>query len=178
VVGQPITADTTLGSIADLGDVWFLGRIFEKDLSALRLGAATEVRLNAYPDRAFDGRVEYVGQQIDPTARTLTARVVLRNQDGLLRIGLFGVARVAKGTTAGEPRLVVPRTALVEVAGKSVVFVKQPDGDFELHDVTVGDSAPGKVEIVSGLRDGEEVVVDGAFTLKSAVLRSSLSEDE
>lgn len=178
VVGQPITADKTLGSIADLGEVWFLGRVFEKDLSALRVGASAEVQLNAYPDRHFLGDVAYVGQQVDPSARTLTARVTLKNTDGLLRVGLFGTASVARGAPGGAPRLVVPRTALVEVASKPVVFVKQPDGDFEMHDVVLGDSAPGKIEVVSGLREGEQVVVDGAFTLKSAVLRSALAGEE
>lgn len=178
VVGQPITADKTLGSIAELAQVWFLGRVFEKDLSALRIGAPAEVRLNAYPDRHFPGEIQFIGQQIDPSARTLTARVVLDNPEGLIRIGLFGTAQVAKGTPASEPRLVVARSALVDVAGKSVVFVKQPDGDFEMHDVVLGESAVGKVEVVSGLREGEQVVVSGAFTLKSAVLRSVLNEEE
>jgi cobalt-zinc-cadmium efflux system membrane fusion protein len=178
VVGQPITPEKTLGSIADLGRVWFLGRIFEKDLAELSVGAATEVAVNAYPDRRFVGKVEYIGQQIDPAARTLTARIGLDNPEGVLRIGLFGTARVSKGPATGAPRLVVPRTALMEVAGKTVVFVRQPDGDFELHEVALGDAALGKVEIVTGLREGEDIVVQGAFTLKSAILRSTLSEEE
>jgi len=178
VVGQPITPDKTLGSLADLSRVWFLGRIFEKDLASLRGGAPAEVGLNAYPERHFDGSVEYIGQQIDPAARTLTARIGLDNPEGLLRIGLFGTARVSKGGVTGEPRLVVARTALIDVAGKTVVFVRQPDGDFELHEVATGDAALGRVEIVSGLREGENVVIEGAFTLKSAVLRTSLAEDE
>ena len=178
VVGQPITADKTLGSIADLSRVWFLGRIFEKDLATLKVGAPAEVALNAFPDRHFEGSVEYIGQQIDPAARTLTARIGLDNPEGLLRIGLFGTVRVSKGGATGEPRLVVPRTAVIDVAGKAVVFVRQPDGDFELHEVVTGDAALGRVEIVSGLRDGENVVVEGAFTLKSAILRGSLTEEE
>jgi membrane fusion protein, heavy metal efflux system len=178
IVGQPVTPDRTLGSLADLGRVWFLGRIFEKDLAALHVGALAEVQLNAYPDQRFDGAVEYVGQQIDPAARTLTARIGLANPDGLLRLGLFGTARVSRGGPASPPKLVVPRTALIEVAGKPVVFVRQPDGDFELHDVVPGEAALGKVEIVSGLRESEDVVVTGAFTLKSAVLRGTLAEDD
>jgi cobalt-zinc-cadmium efflux system membrane fusion protein len=178
IVGQPVTADKTLGSIADLSRVWFLGRIFEKDLAELHVGAASEVELNAFPERHFSGDVAYIGQQIDPAARTLTARVVLSNPDGILRIGLFGTARVAKSTNTPEAKLAVPRTALVEVAGKPVVFVKQADGDYELHDVVPGEASIGMVEILSGLREGEEVVVTGAFTLKSAVLRGTLGEEE
>ncbi len=182
VVGQPITPEKAVGNIADLATVWFLGRVFEKDLAALTVGASAEVELNAFPDRRFSGRVEYIGQQIDPSARTLTARIALANPEGLLRIGLFGTARVAregpKESRQGAPRLVVPRDALIDVAGKTVVFVRHPDGDFEMHDVVLGGSAPGKVEIVSGLREGEQVVSQGAFTLKSAVLRGTLTEEE
>jgi cobalt-zinc-cadmium efflux system membrane fusion protein len=64
------------------------------------------------------------------------------------------------------------------VAGKDVVFVRQPDGDFELHHVTAGRSADGRVEILGGLRAAEDVVVEGVFTLKSTVLKSTFGEEE
>jgi cobalt-zinc-cadmium efflux system membrane fusion protein len=179
VVGQPVGADQTLGNIADLSEAWFIGRIFEKDLGRLRLGAKAEVQLNAFPNERFYGTINYLGQQIDPVARTVTARIIIPNRDGLLRLGLFGAARVAIGESdAGAPMLVVPRTALTEVVGKTAVFVHHPDDDFELHEVVLGASALGRVEIVSGLREGEEVVTSGVFTLKSAVLKSTLAEDE
>jgi cobalt-zinc-cadmium efflux system membrane fusion protein len=179
VVGQPVSPEQTLGSIAALDELWFLGRVFEKDLGRLSLGAKTEVRLNAYPKERFDGQVEYVGQQVDPTARAVTARVRLKNRGGLLRIGLFGTAEVALPSAEGNvPRLVVPRSAVTEIAEKPVVFVREADGQFELHEVTLGHAAPGKVEILAGLREGEPVVIDGAFTLKSMVLKGSFAEDE
>jgi membrane fusion protein, heavy metal efflux system len=178
VVGQPVTAEQVVAELADLSEVWFLGRVFEKDLGLLRVGAGAEVLLNAYPGRAFPGVVEYLGHQVDPIARTLTARVRLKNHDDLLRIGLFGSARVSLETRDARATLVVPRSALTEVAGKQVVFVRQADRDFELHEVTTGRAAGGKVEVLSGLREGEQVVADGVFTLKSSVLKASLAEDE
>jgi cobalt-zinc-cadmium efflux system membrane fusion protein len=178
-VGQPVTAEQVLASIADLSEVWFLGRVFEKDLGKLTLGAKAEVRLNAYPDERFEGAVDMIGRQIDPGARTVLARIRLVNRKDLLRLGLFGEAGVAVAGAQGKaPTLVVPRSALVEVAGKTVVFVRQADGDFELHDVVLGEGALGKVQVISGLREAENVVVEGAFTLKSAVLKSTLAEDE
>lgn len=179
VVGQPVTAEHTLGIIADLQNVWFLARIFEKDLGRMKMGADAEVQLNAYSNERFSGRVEHIGQQIDPIARTVTARIVLVNRNDLLRIGLFGMAHVATGEAeTHEPRLLVPRSAVTEVGQKPVVFVKQNDGDFELHEVVLGDAALGYVEVVSGLREGEEVVVEGVFTLKSVVLKGTFGEDE
>lgn len=178
VIGQPVTPEDTIASIADLSEVWFLGRVFEKDLSAIQLGARAEVELNAFPKRRFDGKVEYLGQQIDPTVRTLTARIRLTNSDDALRIGLFGAAHVATASSHSEPVLCVPRSAISEVGGKTVVFVRQTDGDFDMHEVVLGESNLGKVQILSGLREGENVVTQGAFTLKSAVLRNSLAEEE
>ncbi len=177
VVGQPITPEDTIANLADLSEVWFLGRVFEKDLDSVHVGVRSEVELNAYPKRRFLGTVEYVGQQIDPVARTITARIRLANEDALLRIGLFGMARVATGAAQSDAVLVVPRGAVTDVSGKTVVFVRQADGDFELHEVVLGASSLGKVQVVSGLREGENVVVKGAFTLKSAVLRNSLAEE-
>ena len=178
VVGQPVRAEDVIADIADLSEVWFLGRVFEKDLERVRVGAAAEVELNAFPQRHFSGSIEYISRQIDPVARTVTARVRLSNPEGALRLGLFGTAHVASGSEQSEPVLVTARNAVTEISGKSVVFVRQPDGDFEQHQVSLGESSLGRVHVLSGLREGEAVVVDGAFTLKSSVLRGSLAEEE
>jgi cobalt-zinc-cadmium efflux system membrane fusion protein len=179
VVGQPVSPEQVLGSVAALDEVWFLGRVFEKDLGRLVLGAAAEIRLNAYPDERFGGSVEYVGQQVDAAARAVTARIRLSNRGGLLRIGLFGTAEIAvNGANQDVPRLVVARSAVTEIADKPVVFVREQNGDFELHEVTLGRAAPGKVEILAGLREGEPVVTEGVFTLKSVVLKGSFAEED
>jgi len=179
VVGQPTVADQVLGTVANLGEVWFLARVFEKDLGALKLGESADVHLNAYADQHFLGSVEYIGQQIDPVARTVTARVRLKNEQGLLRLGLFGTCQVSTGALSkAEPRLVVAEASVTEIGEKPVVFVREKPGEFELHEVTLGRQALGKVEILAGLREGEDVVSDGVFTLKSIVLKGSFAEDE
>lgn len=179
VVGQPVAADQVLGTVADLSEMWFLARVFEKDLEQIRVGSAVEVQLNAYASRRFSGTIELVGQQIDPVARTVTARVRLKNPEGLLRLGLFGAALVSiPGEDGATTRLVIPRDAVTEIGGKQVVFVRQPDDDFEIHPVVLGQGAPGLVEVISGLREGELVVSEGVFSLKSVVLKSTLAEED
>jgi len=178
VVGQPVSTAQVLGSIADLSQVWFLGRVFEKDLGRIRVGARADVVLNAYTGEHFSGSIEYLGQQVDPIARTVTARIRLDNRDSLLRIGLFGNAQIATGEIGKKaPALLVPDSAVTDLAGNPTVFVRQADGDFDAHTVVLGETAAGQTEIMSGLRDGEVVVTDGVFTLKSAVLKSSLGEE-
>ncbi len=179
VIGQPVSPEQPIATIVDLDEVWFLGRVFENDLARVRVGASAEVELNAYGHERFTGRIELIGRQIDPVARTVVARIRLSNRQELLRLGLFGTARIARGDAQKGPRsLVVPRSAITEIDGKSVVFVRHPDDDFELHEVVLGRAALDKVEVLSGLREKEDVVVEGVFTLKSLVLKSSLAEDE
>lgn len=179
MVGQPVAAEQILGTVADLSEMWFLARLFEKDLEHVRVGAPVDVQLNAYAAERFSGTIDLIGQQIDPVARTVTARIRLKNREGFLRFGLFGTAIVGiAAENDAEPRLVIPRDAVTEIAGKQVVFVLQADGDYELHPVVLGVGAPGLVEVISGLREGERVVSEGVFTLKSLVLKSSLGEDD
>lgn len=179
VVGQPVGPDQVLGQITDLAQVWFLGRVFEQDLSSLTVGAKADVVLNAFPRTTVPGVVEAIGQKVDPGARTVIARIRLGNPSGNLRLGLFGKALVAMPElAAAEPVLVVARSAVVDVAGKSVVFVEDSPGSYTRHDVTLGLSAPGKVQVLGGLREGEAVVVAGVFTLKSVLLKGSMAEDD
>lgn len=179
VVGQPVAPEQVLGQITDLAQVWFLGRVFEQDLSSLTVGAKADVVLNAFPRTTVPGVVEAIGQKVDPGARTVIARIRLDNPTGNLRLGLFGKGLVAiPELAAAEPVLVVARSAVVDVAGKSVVFVEDSPGSYTRHDVTLGLSAPGKVQVLGGLREGEAVVVAGVFTLKSVLLKGSMAEDD
>lgn len=178
VVGDPVTPDTVLGTVADLDEVYFAARVFERDLDDIHLGATTEVTLNAYRGDPFVGTIEHVGYVVDDAARTILARVRLRNREARLRVGLFGTAAVALSEpSAADPVLVVARSAVTQIGGESVVFVREPDGHYEVHPVVLGASSPGKLEVVHGLREGEEVVTEGVFTLKSTMLRSTFAEE-
>jgi cobalt-zinc-cadmium efflux system membrane fusion protein len=179
VQGQTVAAEHVIAVVGDLERAYFLGRLFEKDLARVKTGASGEVRLNAYPQEIFDGKIETIGRQLDPAARTVTARILVRNHGDLVKVGLFGTARVVVGPAESPARhVVVPLTAVTRVAGRDAVFVRQPDGDFELHPVTIGRTAEGRVEILGGLRAGELVVVDGAFTVKSAIMKGTFGEEE
>jgi membrane fusion protein, heavy metal efflux system len=179
VPGQTVAPEHVIAVVGDLDHVYFLGRLFEKDLARVRVGASAEVRLNAYPNEVFDAKIETIGRQLDPAARTVTARILVRNHGDLVKVGLFGTARVVVGPAESPAkRVVVPLSAVTKVANRDVVFVRHPDGDFELHPVTVGRFAEGRVEILGGLRAGEQVVVDGVFTLKSAILKGTFGEEE
>lgn len=177
MIDQSVTAEHVLAEIVNLDRAYFLGRLFEKNLELVKVDAPAEVRLNAYSKEVFLGTVESIGKQLDPIARTVVARIAIANRADLLKVGLFGVARVNSG--AAEPEeitLVAPTTAVTQIGERDVVFVRQANGDFEVHPVTLGRTAGGQVQILSGVRAGEVVVVKGVFTLKSTVLKSTFGE--
>ena len=188
VVGQAVLPETMVATIVDLDEVWFLARVFEHHVGQVHLGAAAEVTLNAYPDQRFAGKVVNLAHQVDLASRTLTARVALANRDNMLRLGLFGAATIAvpaPASSASAPLvipldipLVIPRAALTEIHGRPSVFVRHADDDFELHEVVLGPSAPGKVVVLHGLREGERVVTAGVFTLKSVLLRDTFAAED
>ena len=178
VVGQPVSADQSLAEITNLEVVWFIAHVYEKDLGRLRKDAPAEVELNAYPGETFAGTVSFVGAQVDPVSRTIMARIQLVNTGDRLRLGLFGTARIVSSGEGARPEMpVVPRAALTEIDGKTVVFVRVGEGVFEPRNVLVGDAAPGKVAITAGLQGGEIIAIHGVFTLKSIALKATLAED-
>lgn len=177
--GETVTPERVLAEIADLSSAYFVARVFEKDVELVSKTAAAEVRLNAYPAERFEGKVESVAQAVDPQARTVLARIRIANERELLKVGLFGTAHVAlqSGSTK-TPRLVVPVSAVTEIGGKKVVFVEAGDHEFAVHEVALGRSAEGFFEVQGGLRESDRVVVEGAFTLKSLLLKSTFGEEE
>ena len=104
VQGQSVDAEHIIAVIGDLEHVYFLGRLFEKDLARVAVGASTEIRLNAYPNEVFEGKIETIGRQLDPAARTVTARILVRNHGDLVKVGLVrnGARRGRPGGGAGE----------------------------------------------------------------------------
>jgi len=178
--GQAVTPESTVATIVSIDRAWFVARIFEHMLAKVRVGAATEVQLNAYPDHPFMGTIEHLAAVVDAEAQTVVARIPIENREDILRIGLFGSARIATTDPRVEPTpvLAVVRDAVIDVAGKPVVFVRGEGGTFELHEVVLGMTGPGIVEILSGLREGELVVTRGAWTLKSVLLKSTFGEED
>jgi len=178
-LGQAVNPNDNLAVIANLDNAHFVARVLEKDLMHVKMGSNAEVRLNAYPQDVFLGTVETIGKQLDALARTVVARIKIKNRNDLLKVGLFGTTKISiPGQTDNKKRLVILQSAITRLADKDVVFVKHEDGDFEVHPVTLGISSGGKVEILNGLRENEQIVVDGVFTLKSIVLKSTFGEDE
>jgi cobalt-zinc-cadmium efflux system membrane fusion protein len=153
-----------LFTISDLSSVWVLCDVYENDLKDVRVGETGDVRLNAYPDRVFTGRVSDIGPVLDPAARTAKVRLELQNP-GIMRVGMF-VTATFHGSTK-EAHTAVPATAVLHLHDKDRVYVPAGGKAFRGVDVTAGKMLPGNMqEIISGLTP-EAQVVSNALVLQN-----------
>jgi cobalt-zinc-cadmium efflux system membrane fusion protein len=165
--GQFIQAGTTLAFvISDVSSVWVQAHLYDKDLRAVHVGDAAEVREASYPD-VFHGRVAYVGDLLDPATRTTLVRIVTANPSGLLKKDLF-----VDVTVHGPVRhdvLVVPTSAvLYDEQNLPFVYVDQGQGKFAQRQVTLGAQQGTDTEIMSGLKAGDQVIGQGSLFLQFA----------
>jgi len=174
--GEVASPERPLFVVGDVSRVWVVGRVYEKDVGAVRTCMRATTRLQAYPERSWTGEIDFVSAVLDEATRSAEVRMTLANADGLLKPGLFGTILLA-GSDAGRAPVVVPESAVQELDGKTVVFVpaEEPNA-FAARAVVTGARADGWVELLSGLGENEKLVVQGAFTLKSAALASELGE--
>lgn len=148
--------------IADLRHVWVLAYLHELQASTVHTGDTAEIAVPSVPGRPFRGRVDRVGDAVDPNARTIVVRIGLDNADGALKPDMF--ARVTLRTRASHV-VSIPTTALVTQSSGYAVFVQRSDGTFERRTVTVGAELEFRTQIIAGLRGGERVVTEGALLL-------------
>jgi len=170
VLSQP---DKPLYTIADLSTIWVEGRLYERDLARVQTGAGAEVTVEAYPNDRFKGKVTSLSSVMDKETRTVGARIEVLNADGRLRPGMFATASIA---TAQKARvLALPNEAVVIVQGVPTVFVEGAKG-FETRAVETGDRTASSIVIKSGVKAGDQVVVEGAYALKARMLKSQIGE--
>ena len=171
-LGQAIERATDAFKIADLSHLWVNLELYEKDLSRVRIGQEVEVRADAYPGEIFRGRVAYIVPVIDEATRTAKVRLEFENREGRLSLGQLVTARIVGDGQRGTPEvLAVPRNAVERIEGRPVVFVAEAGGAFRQRAVELGGSGGDLIEIRAGLAAGEVVAADGAFLLKSELLR-------
>jgi cobalt-zinc-cadmium efflux system membrane fusion protein len=147
-------------TISDLSSTWVVCDVYENDLANVRLGDTAEIRLNAYPDRLFKGRVSNIGSILDPNIRTAKVRMEVQNP-GIMRLGMF-VRATFHGQTR-EMHTIVPASAVLHMHDRDFVFVPAPDRKFRRVEVVSGDLLSDNVnlqEIRSGISPGQQVVTN------------------
>jgi membrane fusion protein, heavy metal efflux system len=175
-IGEVVEPSTELLSITDMSSLWVLADVFEKDLSHVRAGKGVQVRVASYPRRAFQGRITYVADTIEPKTRTAKVRCVVENNSGLLKLEMFATVEIPLERTNSV--LAVPDSSIQQIDGKSVAFVRNSDREFQKREVQTGVASGGYTEIRSGLNEGDVVASQGSFVVKTAFLRNLIGENE
>jgi len=153
-------------TISDLSYVCIICDVYENDLASVHVGETAEIRLNAYPDREFTGRISNVLPVLDPTLRTAKVRIEVRNP-GLMRVGMF-VTATFHGQKK-ETRASVPASAILHLHDRDWVYVPSEGKKFRRVEVVAGSSLANKMqEIVSGIKPGQQVV-SNALVLQNTV---------
>jgi Cu(I)/Ag(I) efflux system membrane fusion protein len=174
IAGDRVAPDRELFEVADLSRVWVLADVYERELARVKPGLEARLMLDAYPGKAFAGRIEYVYPRLDSQTRTLPVRIALRNPDGKLKPGLFGSVEIQLPPSDG---LAVPSEAVIDTGEQRYVFVETSPGHFEPRIVTTGERTGDHLQILSGLVQGERVASGGNFFIDSeSRLRASIAQ--
>jgi membrane fusion protein, heavy metal efflux system len=171
-VGSMVDSNVEPITVIDLDKLWVIANVFEHDIATLRRGASASIKVDALPDRKFDGEVTYISDSVDPKTRTVQARIEVPNREHLLKLGMFAHARI-ESLLGSREVLGVPDEAVFDVGGKQVVFVALGNGRYEPRVVRIGEIGVDLVEVASGLRPGEQVVTRGGLVLKAMMLNQA-----
>jgi Cu(I)/Ag(I) efflux system membrane fusion protein len=161
---QHVTPETVLYTVADLSTVWAIADVFEYEASNVRLNQSASLTLGYLPGRTFHGRVSNILPQVDPATRTLKVRIQFDNPGFALKPDMYGEVELQTG---GRRKLVVPETAVLNSGDRQVVFLDRGDGHFEPRAVKIGAQTGGRIEILSGLKEGDRIVTSGNFLIDS-----------
>jgi RND family efflux transporter MFP subunit len=173
VKGAHMMPGQTAYKIADFSTVWVEADVYEAEMPLVRVGARATVTLDAYPGERFTGRVIYIYPYVDEKSRTNKVRYEFVNRGGRLKPGMF--ANVEIDAVLGGTGIVVPTDAVLDSGTEQVVFVAQGDGYFEPRRVRVGRRLGADIEIIEGIKEGEQVATRATFLLDSeSQLRASL----
>ena len=163
--GQRLTPETELYMIADLSRVWVIVDLYEDDMPWVRKGDKARVQVSGIPGRTFTGKVSYIYPYLEAKTRTVKVRLEFDNSDLALKPDMFANVDVLANRQVNA--VTVPAEAIVRTGSQEQVFVQRAPGQFDPRKVTVGVTANGQTQIVSGLKEGEMVVTSSQFLIDS-----------
>ena len=164
IEGMMMKAGDEMMRLADLSSIWVIADVAEQDIGQIRVGAKANVNLRAFPNETFNGRITFVLHELEMATRTAKVRIEVANPDHRIKHEMFADVEINAGE--GEPeRLVVPISALIDSGNRQVVIVDRSQGRFEPRPVKVGMRGDGYIEIIEGVKAGENVVVAANFLI-------------
>jgi Cu(I)/Ag(I) efflux system membrane fusion protein/cobalt-zinc-cadmium efflux system membrane fusion protein len=167
-----VQPDTKLYTIADLSTVWVYANVFQDAVGRLKPGDPAQVTVDAYPGRAFNGRVDQILPQVDPATRTVRVRLIFRNPGVVLKPGMY--VNVDINLPLGK-QLVIPASAVLQSGSRAIAFIDHGDGNLEPREIQTGPQIDDSVIVLKGLQPGDHVVSSANFLVDSeAQLQAAL----
>jgi len=162
--GQPLL------KIANLNTVWGNFDVYENQIDRFKKGQEVMITTNAYPNKEFKGKVDFIDPVLNTKTRTVTLRVVLSNKDDIFKPGMFVTANIEGSTAKNDEVLSIPASSVLWTGERSVVYLKtNPDQPiFEMREIKLGNQIGNEYEVVEGLFVGNEIVTNGTFTVDAA----------
>jgi cobalt-zinc-cadmium efflux system membrane fusion protein len=176
VLGQMLDPAAPAFRVGNLATLWLTVHAFERDAVRIRQGVTARLAFPALPGQDFEGRVTNVGRHVESDSRTVPVRIDVENRQNLLRPGMSATATLPVGET-GAAILTVPVASVQRVRNEWCVFLPKDSSHFEIRRIGRGRDLGGEVEVLSGLREGETIVVDGAFLLKAQAEKGEANHD-
>lgn len=179
-LGERVGPDRdSLFTVADASTLWVIADVPEGRLKDVGLGSRARVKVPAVPDRTFDGAVILVSPSLEQATRTTQVRIEVKDAQSLLKPGMFAQAEISSPEAAAGAMLAVPIEAVQTVEGGPAVFVpvKGEENTFAKRAVSVGPAVGGLVPVLSGLKEGEQVVTAGTFILKAELGKSGAAHE-
>src|SRR5487761_2773222 len=164
IQGKRFTAGDVLYQIADLSQVWLLADVFEQDLGQVRIGQSAKIMVDAYPGKVFAGKVTFIYPTINPDTRTVKVRIELANAQALLKPAMYARVELASYRDKGQV-LTVPDSAVLDTGTRQLVLVQRGEGRYEPRPVKLGAHGDGYIEVLDGVKAGEQVVVSANFLI-------------
>jgi len=168
-IGQHIAAGTRLMLIADESTVWVEVKLPQSQLAGIETGRSAVVSIKG-KEKRYPARVTNIHHQLDEATRTVGVRLEVQNPEDALHPGMFVSAEIEVGST--EDALLLPEQAIQRQGSELIVFVEEEPSHFERREVRVGNTNMGFVAVIEGVKEGESVVVKGAFVLASELAKS------
>jgi membrane fusion protein, heavy metal efflux system len=165
--GQLLQAGATQAFIiSDMSSVWVLANVYQGDMAAVHVGDQVTVQTDSYPDK-FQGKISFMSPALDPTTRTLQARIVVENPGEKLKNNMYVTATVSAGVA--QNAIAVPDASVLrDDENQPFVYVATGSNQFGRRSVEIGQSESGKTQILKGLNSGDKVVGDGSLFLQFA----------
>lgn len=168
--GEAVNQGQPLFKIANLNSVWAEFDVYESNISTFKIGQDIVITTKSNPQKEYNAKVAFIDPVLNSNTRTIKLRVVLKNNTGEFKPGMFVEGNVFVGNSKKEERFVIPSTAVLWTGERSLVYVKTKANQsvFEMREITIGDNFDTQIEVLEGLKNGEEIVVNGTFTVDAA----------